>query len=130
MMKEDDRPFRGLSVPEPPEDLRRQALSRAREALRSAPSRDLWERIWESRRARLAWSTAVLALAVCHLVVPGRDAGPPREPSPAARTGSYGQEELAGIADLPRLSLDARPIAASTGAPVEIETDPSEENPS
>ncbi len=129
-MKESDHPFRGLSVPEPPEDLRRQVLSRAKQALQEGLQQDVWERLWESRQARLAWSAAVLALAVCHLVLPGDDAGPAREPSTAARARSYGQEDLAGIMDLPRLSLDARPIADSTRAPVDAEVDPTEENPS
>jgi hypothetical protein len=62
-------------------------------------------------------------LAVCHLVVPVGDAGPAREPSTLARTGSDDDEELADIVDLPRLSLEARPSAASTRTPGETEAD-------
>jgi hypothetical protein len=118
-----ERPFPGLRVPEPPEDLRRQVMSRARQALEIGPRQDLWARIWESRQARLAWGASVLVLAVCHLVVPVGDAGPAREPSTLARTGSDDHEELADIVDLPRLSLEARPIAASTRTPGETEAD-------
>jgi hypothetical protein len=110
-------------VPEPPEELRRQVLSRAKQALEQGPRRDLWARIWESRQARLAWGVSVLALAVCHLVVPAGDGESAREPSRLARTGSADHEELAVIANLPRLSLDARPIAAATPTPAEAEVD-------
>jgi len=115
--------FPGLSVPEPPEDLRRQVLSRATQAQGTGPRRDLWARLWESRQARLAWGASVLALAVCHVVVPVGDAGPARQPSTLAWTGSDDHEELTVIADLPRLSFAARPLAASTRTPVEIEAD-------
>jgi hypothetical protein len=119
-----ERLFPGLKVPEPPEDLRRHVLTRASQALDSRPRRDLWERIWESRPARLAWGGSVLALVICHFVVPVGDGGPAREPSTLARTGSDDQQELAVIADLPRLSLDARSIAASVRTPGETEADP------
>jgi hypothetical protein len=115
--------FPGLSVPEPPEDLRPQVLSRTRQALERRPRRDLWARLWESRQARLAWGASVLALAVCHVVVPVGDAGPARQPSTLAWTGSDDHEELTVIADLPRLSFDARPLAASTGTPLETDDD-------
>jgi len=122
-MNGNERLLPGLQVPEPPEDLRRKVLSHAKQALTKEPRRDFWVRIWDSRQARLAWVASVLALAICHLVVPAGDAGPAREPSTLARTESDGHEELAEIADLPRLSLDARPIAASTRTPLETEVD-------
>jgi hypothetical protein len=118
-----ERLFPGLRVPEPPEDLRRRVLTCASQAMERGPRRDLWERIWESRPARLAWGGSVLALAICHLVVPAGDGGPAREPSTLSRTGSDEQRELAVIADLPRLSLDARSIAASVRTPGETEVD-------
>ena len=120
---QNERRFPGLRVPEPPEDLRPQVLSRARQALERRPRRDLWARLWESRQARLAWGASVLALAVCHLVVPVGDAGPARQPSTLAWTGSDDHEELTVIADLPRLSFDARPLAASTRTPLETDDD-------
>ena len=129
-MSENKRLFPGLKVPEPPEDLRRQVLSRARQAPERGPRHDLWARIWESRPARLAWGASVLALAVCHFVVPVGDAGPAREQSTLARTGSDDHEEMTDIVDLPRLSLDARPIASSRRAPRETEADPETATPS
>jgi hypothetical protein len=127
-MSENKRPFPGLSVPEPPEDLRDQVLRRAKQALDKGPRHDLWARIWESRQARLAWAVSVLALAVGHITIPVGDAGPAMEPSTLARTGSDYSEELADISNLPRLSLDALPIIDAFGDPGEGETD--EENKS
>jgi hypothetical protein len=118
-----ERLFQGLKVPQAPEDLRRQVLSRARQTPERAARHDMWSRIWENRPVRLAWGTTVLALAVCHFVVPVGDTGPTREPSSLARTAFHDDEELAVIADLPKLSLDARPIAASTRTVEEAEAD-------
>jgi len=121
-----ERLFPGLKVPEPPEELRRQVLSRATQALEREPRHDFWTRVWESPQVRLAWGASVLGLAVCHVVVPVGDAGPAQEPSALARTGSDDHQELADIADLPRLHLDARPIAASArtaeGAEADLDT--------
>ena len=121
--------FPGLRVPEPPEDLRRQVLSRAAEALGKEPRRDLWARLWESRQARLAWAASVLALAVGHLALPAGNGGTVVETGPAsgqptlARTLPDDQDELSVIADLPRLSFDARPVAASDRTRGENEVD-------
>jgi hypothetical protein len=81
-------------------------------------------RVWESPQVRLAWGASVLVLAVCHVVVPVGDAGPAQESSAVARSGSDDHEELADIADLPRLYLDARPIAASARTVEGAEADP------
>ncbi len=116
-------PFPGLGVPEPPEDLRDRVLSRARQAMEREPRSDLWVRIWESRRARLVWSVSVLALAIGHLAVPSGESSKATEPSPLASTESAYDEELAGIASLPRLSLDARSITDSILDSGEIESD-------
>jgi len=104
----------GLRVPEPPADLRRQVLTRAGQALGREPRVDLWARLWESRQARLAWAASVLALVVGHLVTPTGDAGTAAaDRSMLAQSGTPDtHEELADIADLPRLSLDGRPMAA------------------
>lgn len=115
--------FPGLKVPKPPEDLRSPVLSRARQAQGTGPRRDLWAQLWESRQARVAWAASILALAVCHLVLPVKDAAPAREPSTQARAGVDDHEELSVIADLPRLSFDARPLAASTRAPLTTDDD-------
>ena len=115
--------FGGLKVPEPPEDLRAQVLSRARQAQESGTHRDLWERLWESRQARVAWGLSVLALAVCHLLLPAGEAGPARQPSEQARVETTDHEELAGIVDLPKLSFDARPRAAMARVPLENDDD-------
>jgi hypothetical protein len=122
-MKENERQFKGLRVPEPPEGLRRQALSRSKQALKNGARPDIWSRIWESRQARLAWGSSVVALAVCHLLLPAGGDRRAGEPSTVAeRAGTY-DEELAVIADLPRLTLDARTLAGAVQPVDEIETE-------
>jgi hypothetical protein len=115
--------FQGLSVPEPPKELRPQVLSRASQAQGKGPRRDPWARLWESRQVRLAWGASVLALVVGHLVIPAGDPGPAKQAPMQAQSGFDDHEELAGIADLPRLSFDSRPMAASTRIPVETVDD-------
>jgi hypothetical protein len=123
-------PFPGLQVPQPPEDLREQVLIRARQALASAPRRDLWSRIWESRPARVAWGTSIAALVVGHLVVPLGDSVTATEPSERARAESAEHEGLADIVNLPRLSFDARLNAGAALAFTDGAADPDEENES
>ena len=115
-MNDNKKPFRGLRVPQPPEGLRGQVLDRAREALARGPRQDLWTRLWESRTARLAWGTSVLALAVGHLVLSHGNAGPASEPPALATTASTQQEELADIINLPRLSFDVQSVAGLRAA--------------
>jgi hypothetical protein len=56
---------------DPPESLRAQTLSIALQTMReSANNEDLWTRIWKSRRLRLAWVAAVMALVSANLMLP------------------------------------------------------------
>jgi hypothetical protein len=68
----------------------------------------------------------VLALATCHLLIPSGGAAT----TVSARDQAADQEELAAIADLPRLSLEAPSIAAANRALEEAETEPEKENAS
>ena len=79
-------------------------------------------RLWESRQARLAWAASVLALAVGHLLLPGAERRPAPEVA-AAPGAAVSAEELAGIADLPRISLEGRPMAAAVRTRDESELD-------
>ena len=128
-MTENKKPFDGLKVPEPPESLRDQVLSRAREAMEAGPRPDVWSRIWESRTARVAWGTSILALAVGHLAVPQGVAAPAAGQPTLARIEPAAQEELADIINLPRISFDALPMAGLGERQPEPET-VSEENES
>jgi hypothetical protein len=92
------------------------------------PRRDLWTQLWESRQARLLWSVSVLVLAIGHLAVPRGAPGRTAEPPRMARAESDYHEDLADISNLPRLSLDARPIADTIRDPGEGSID--EENES
>jgi hypothetical protein len=124
-------PLAGLRLPEPPRELRRQVLDRAKQALGRVPRRDGWARLWESPRARLAWAASVLVLVVGHLVLPAGGDRSAREVASArvAVTGSVARsttvpaEELAGIADLPRISLEGRPVTAAVRSRDESELD-------
>ena len=121
---ENEQLFSGLKVPEPPEELRHQVLSRAGQVLEGRPRRDPWTRIWESRPARLAWITSVLALTVWHVAVPVGDSGAGGDRATSTGRASEIQEDFAAITNLPRLSLDATPITAASRTLEETEADP------
>lgn len=57
----------GLRVPEPPTELRDQAVSAAEAALAIERTTDVWSRLWTSSALRLAWTTAVLALLLANV---------------------------------------------------------------
>ena len=63
----------GLGPPPPPPGLREAALAAGRRGMRTAPAPDVWDRLWRSPVARLAWSAAVLLLALAHARVPRED---------------------------------------------------------
>jgi hypothetical protein len=134
--------FPGLQVPGPTDDLRRQVLERATQSMGSKPRRDRWVRLWESKTARLAWAALVLALVVGHLLLPAGGGGsPPRvrlaQDTPPARAGATAgrtdvgyRDELSVIADLPKLSLEGRPMTAPVVLDAASPTPPSKENAS
>lgn len=121
---ENRNPFSGLREEKPPEELRSRVLQAAGEALRTEAAPDFWAAIWESRPARLAWSTAVVLLAVSHLMVPGE-----RTPR-MARSTAVENEELRAVTALPRLSLDARPVAGMLRREPAAPNEDTEENAS
>jgi hypothetical protein len=121
---ENRNPFSGLREGQPPEELRSRVLQAAGEAFRTEAAPDFWTAIWESRPARLAWSTAVVLLAVSHLMVPGEST--PR----MARSTAVENEELRAVTALPRLSLDARPVAGMLRRDVAEPNEETEENAS
>lgn len=64
--------WRYLPRPQPPDDLRERALRRARLAWREEPAVHWVDRAWASRRLRLAWLTAAVALLAANLwLTPG-----------------------------------------------------------
>jgi hypothetical protein len=104
----------GAAPPEPPERLRAAALAAAEGAWDERP--DLWTRLWESRRLRIAWAAAVLALVASHAGISIADrraaarahtaAAPTRSPErlPAV-VGSPALPELGEVADVLRLRI-------------------------
>jgi hypothetical protein len=137
-----DSVFDRLRVPGPPDDLRRRTLDRATRALGgTGRERDGWTRLWESRPARLVWAASVLALTLGHFILPigggspsnagSRSAAPAPGPTPMTATRDAPEpDELAAIADLPKLSLEGRPVTASAESDVDASTVPPEENAS
>ena len=68
-MTQDDRKeiFGALRAPRAPEELKNRVLNAAATALDERSERTLWEVLWESRAARLAWAGATLVLIVAHV---------------------------------------------------------------
>lgn len=108
--------FNGLETPEPPAELRDRVLAGSMAALAAEPVADLWTRIWHNRPLRLAWAMVVVALVAAHVVmIP--TAGSHAAPTVTiAALADPADEELAEIAHLPRLRLDARSWAALNAA--------------
>ena len=61
-----DDPLAGLRPPGAPDELATTVLSAAKRALEE-PAPTIWNRLWSSRRLRLGWSVATLALVLAHL---------------------------------------------------------------
>lgn len=120
-MTRDDRPdaLRDLRVPTAPSELRHRVIGAARAAFERPAPPPWWDRIWESRTARLAWSAAVLLLIAGHLAfgsrVPNR-----AQPRVADRSETEAvREEIA----LPRIEISREAAARVLGvAPRSDET--------
>ena len=113
-------PLAALAPPAAPPELRGRVLSAAHAALLEPPiPEDPWNRIWESRAARLAWAAAVLLLLGGNALVPRPlDVRPAPSANVLARFAPGPEAEIAAIGRLPRLDLDARPLRAEAGSPV------------
>jgi hypothetical protein len=99
-----DRFLAEVGPSEPPASLRRQALERADRAWAGATTPDRWRQLWESRPLRLAWATAVLALAVANVTVP--PSGVPRPAAVATTSNESRSKELQDAVSLPRLRME------------------------
>lgn len=104
--------FDGLRVPEPPAGLRERVLDRARAEFAHSVPRDPWSRVWSSRPLRLAWAAMVVALLVANLVVylPAGRTPPEVSPPLAFGVAGAGFDEIAELADLPRIASDPSPL--------------------
>ena len=102
----------GLEPPVPPRDLRDTVLRAARQALVLESRPDAWTLLLRSPAARIAWGTAVLALAAAHALLP---AGPRPPAQGAARLVPFPADpEVAAIERLPR--IDERLLPSLKGA--------------
>jgi hypothetical protein len=123
-MTHDDRnPLSGMRSPVPPEELRETVLSAAREALAAEAKRTIWDRIWESRALRLAWTGTTAALVLGHVLVTIEPEGSGAVPAPDLARAGRETDDLREIVRLPRVTRVAvdfddapRKAPASTGS--------------
>ncbi len=114
-MTQDDRKeiFGTLRVARAPEELKQQALDAAATALDERSERTLWDLLWESRAARVAWAGTTLALIAAHVGL-SLPAGSRVDDGAAAR----GQlEQLIDELDLPSVDISPRAEARVMGPP-------------
>lgn len=111
-----DSLFRDLAPPEPPPELRSEALKPALEALQQPPPPDIWSRIWSSRPLRLAWSASFSVLVLCHLGLTLSRTSPidPKQTGHLTTGSIASEEELAEVLYLSRLRTDVQPLAGRT----------------
>jgi len=99
MSRHDRKLFTGLRRPPAPEGLKARALRAARAALaETSPRPGLAERLWASRRLRLAWAVAVVLLVGVQLYL----AVPPT-PQASASVVTERQESLDLLPEDPEL---------------------------
>jgi hypothetical protein len=111
----DRDPLRGLRVPGAPEELRRRALQAAQATSPEIPASSIWDRLWEDRRLRRAWSTAVALLLAGHALV-GLLPSPGPSPPPTSGERSPGIGELREVLELPPLEISPRAETLVMGA--------------
>lgn len=129
-MKNDDRnPFPGLRATGPPGEIRDSVLSAARKALAAESRPTVWDRIWESRALRLAWTGATAALVLGHValtVQPTRPTAGPAGESIAARQDADELHEIVELPRVERIAMDFEVAPQEASSPVEeTGTDPS-----
>lgn len=73
--------LRGLRVPRPPAELERAVLAAALAAGETAAPEHWIDRLWASRRLRLAWLVTVVVLALVPGRLPVQVPAPPTSPS-------------------------------------------------
>ncbi|MGV8040342.1 MAG: hypothetical protein AB2L07_09765 [Thermoanaerobaculaceae bacterium] len=97
----------GLERPAPPAELEGRTLAAAARALAERTAPDLWERLWSNHVLRLAWATAVLALAAGHVALSVYQRVATRPAATATRPEL--PPEVARIAALPPIDLSNLP---------------------
>jgi len=121
--------FPGLRSTVPPGELRETVLSAAREALAAETRPTVWDRIWESRTLRLAWTGATAALVLGHVVVTVQPVRPTAAPTGESAAARQDADELHEIVELPRverIAMDFEVAPKEASSPVEeTGTDPS-----
>lgn len=115
-MTQDDRKeiFGTLRAPRAPEELKNRVLNAAATALDERSERTLWDLLWGSRVARVAWAGTTLALIAAHV---GLSLPAGSRPS-VERSSARGQlEQLVDELDLPSVEITPRAEARVMGPP-------------
>jgi len=129
-MKPDDRDpifehlMEGLEPPQPPPELRSKTLAAARERLAGEAAPDVWSRIWNHRKFRLAWAAAVVVLLAGHVLATLSPVGPITKIDPALMVENRADEYLIGILRPIRISDNVQPLIghlAGTDSPIELD---------
>lgn len=104
--RHDIDPLDGLRVPGPPVSLERQVLTAAAAALRHGTRATVWDRLWQSRPLRVAWTVAVVGLLSAHAAMTFSPSRPGRA-VPGA-TGRPPSAELRELIALPSVEISPR----------------------
>lgn len=116
MKRQETDPLSGLRASPAPRELSGPVLEAAREALAARSTQTAWDQAWNSRGLRVAWLSATVGLLAAHVVVtivPERGAAETAERASAVRPVT---DELAPIAQLPRIERTALdPIFEAVG---------------
>ena len=108
--REPESPFQRQRVPGPPDSLERRVFHAAAAALRAEPEATIWDRLWNSRALRVAWSIATLALLLAHVAV---SRGSERPAPRSARVDP--PSELREILTLPTIDISSRAESLAMG---------------
>jgi hypothetical protein len=116
MKRRDTDPLSGLRASPPPREFSGTVLDAAREALAARSPRTVWDRAWNSRGLRIAWVSATVGLLAAHVyvtIVPERGTAATATRAVDVRPVA---DELAPIAQLPRIERTALdPIFEAVG---------------
>lgn len=106
-----------LRPAEPPPELRGRVLAAARAATTNGGAADLWHRLWTSQSLRLAWAAATVGLLVGHLLIGADTSTAPAGRALHVAVAAPDDGELAGIADLGRLTAELPGWEIATPSP-------------
>jgi hypothetical protein len=105
-----DRLLRGLEPPQPPPALRAKTLAAARDWIAIGAAPDVWSRIWNHHRLRMAWAASVVLLLAGHVLVTLSPVGPMATVDPALVADNGVDEYIIGMLRPIRISENVQPM--------------------